>query len=207
MDNIQIAAVVIILLCICCSASISIYVMSSKKQVVTLPPITSPPTSPPTTLPQILPPTLLPRPTRATPTPTMASVKLPKIIDDINNKFSWQTMQNVGLRDVSELTFLRQCDKPWDAMYQIGCTIDGITEKSQIFGPVSSNNKQSPILRVGDYDENNMCAKLGGQLSVYRRRPNDKTMVDITSNLNNITNSQPYNKKDSLFIDDYNTDC
>ena len=137
----------------------------------------------------------------------MAFVKLPKIMDDINNKFSWQSMQNVGIRDISELGFLRQCDKPWNAMYQIGCTVEGITQKSQVFGPVSSNNKQSPILRIGDYDQMNMCAKLGGQLSVYRKRPQDKNMKDITSNLTDITNSKPYNKKDTLFIDDYNTDC
>ena len=137
----------------------------------------------------------------------MTSVKLPKIINDINNKFSWQSMKNVGIRDISELGFLRQCDTPWDAMYQIGCTVDGITQKSQVFGPVSSNNQQSPILRLGDYDQDNMCAKLGGQLSVYRRRPQDKNMKDITSNLTDITNSQPYNKKDSLFIDNYNSDC
>ena len=202
MDNVQVIVIisVIVLLCIC--SSVSVYFMTSKKAIVTTPP----PTLPPPTLPPIEMTTQSIASGRKTPSP-MASEKLPKIIDDINNKFSWQSMQNVGIRDISELGFIRQCDRPWGAMYQIGCTVDGITQKSQIFGPISSNNQQSPILRVGDYDQTNLCAKLGGELSVYRRRPEDKNMKDITLNLTDITNSQPYNKKDALFIDDYKSDC
>ena len=203
MDNVQVIVIISIILIFCICSSISIYFMTSQKKVIpTLPPTS---TLPPPTLPPSIEITL-PVSGRKTPLP-MTSVKLPKIINDINNKFSWQSMKNVGIRDISELGFLRQCDTPWDAMYQIGCTVDGITQKSQVFGPVSSNNQQSPILRVGDYDQTNLCAKLGGELSVYRRRPQDKNMKDITSNLTDITNSQPYNKKDSLFIDNYNSDC
>jgi hypothetical protein len=202
MDNVQVIVIisVIVLLCIC--SSVSVYFMTSKKAIVTTPP----PILPPPTLPPIEMTTQSIMSGRKTSSP-MASEKLPKIINDINNKFSWQSMQNVGIRDISELGFIRQCDRPWGAMYQIGCTVDGITQKSQIFGPISSNNQQSPILRVGDYDQTNLCAKLGGELSVYRRRPQDKNMKDITLNLTDITNSQPYNKKDALFIDDYKSDC
>ena len=203
MDNVQLVVIISIILLFLICSSISIYFITRKKEVIspTLQPSTLPPPTP--LIEQSTQPTV---PIKKTPSP-MAFVKLPKIMDDINNKFSWQSMQNVGIRDISELGFLRQCDKPWNAMYQIGCTVEGITQKSQVFGPVSSNNKQSPILRIGDYDQMNMCAKLGGQLSVYRKRPQDKNMKDITSNLTDITNSKPYNKKDTLFIDDYNTDC
>jgi len=201
MNNVQIIVIISIIVLLLICSIISIYFMTNKNKTI---PTTPPPTTlPTTTAPPTSPPIEIPLSSKKTPT----SVKLPKIIDDINNKFSWQTMQNVGIRDISELGFIRQCDKPWGAMYQIGCTVDGITQKSQVFGPVSSNNQQSPILRVGDYDEINACAKLGGQLSVYRRRPKDKNMKDITLNLTDITNSQPYNKKDALFIDDYNPDC
>lgn len=205
MNNVQVIVIISIIVLLCICSGVSIFFTTSKNKVAsTLPPspVITPPLPPPVTLPPP-PPVTLPVSIKKLPT----DVKLQKSIEDINNKFSWQSMQNVGIRDVSELAFIKQCDKPWGAMYQIGCTVDGITQKSQIFGPISSNNEQSPILRVGDYDQDNLCSKLGGQLSVYRRRPNDKNMKDITSNLTDITNSQPYNNKDVLFIDNYSPDC
>ena len=142
----------------------------------------------------------------AKPTPPVTE-RLPDSIKDLNNKFAWRSMQNVGERDLTELDFLKTCNKPWDAMYRIGCTIDGITYKSNIFGPVSEDNKQSPRLRIGDYGDNNLCTKNNGILSVYRQRPNDTDMIDITQYLKDTTGATMYNGKDALVVDDYLSDC
>jgi hypothetical protein len=122
-------------------------------------------------------------------------------------KLVWQSMKNVGDRDTNNLKFTKTCDVPWNGVYQVGCTIDGITAKSNIYGPVNNGNNQSPILRIGPYGTENLCSKLGGKVSVYRQRPNEDTMTDITQYLTNTTNTRPYNKKDPLFLDDYKADC
>ena len=156
------------------------------------------------TTPQIVTTTLPPSPT--VPVEDTTS-KLSRAINNIDAQFAWQSMKNVGDRDTNNLKFTKTCDVPWNGVYQVGCTIDGITAKSNIYGPVNNGNNQSPILRIGPYGTENLCSKLGGKVSVYRQRPNEDTMTDITQYLTNTTNTRPYNKKDPLFLDDYKADC
>ena len=95
------------------------------------------------------------------PSPTVpveeTSSKLNRIMDDINTQFAWKSMKNVGDRDIRDLKFNKTCLVPWNGVYQIGCTIDGVTVKSNIWGPVNDGNGQSPILRIGAYGNNNLC--------------------------------------------------
>ena len=206
MNYITIIIIVIVVLLVISSISVSAYFALKKNQPtpepVTTPMPTAAPTQPPITKPVV---TRRPRVT-VPPTPSV-SVRLPISIDDINSKFAWQTMQNVGERDQTELTFLKTCTKPWDAMYQVGCTIDGITYKSKVLGPVSDNTKQAPRIRVGDYGGYNICTKMGGELAVYRKRQIDDNMIDVTQYLKNKTADKMYDRKDALFVDDYLSDC
>lgn len=140
------------------------------------------------------------------PTPPVTE-RLPDSIKDLNTKFAWRSMQNAGERDLTELAFLKTCTKPWDAMYRIGCTIDGITYRSNVFGPVSDGTKQAPRLRIGDYGGDNLCTKNNGILAVYRQRPADPDMIDVTQFLKDSTGSTMYNRKDALVVDDYLGDC
>ena len=190
---------VIILLTLLISSSLSVYFTKSKPTTTPQPIVTTPP--PPTQ------PTTTPFLKNITTTSVPISNKLQQFQNDINNTFAWSSMENVGYKDTNELQFLRSCEKPWNALYQLGCVIDGVNVKSQLFGPVSNKNLQTPILRVGDYNTDNTCSKLNGQLFVYRKRPNDLNMIDITQNLRDITNTTAYNRKDPLFIDDYKPDC
>jgi len=198
-------AVAVLILVFLISSSISSAYSSFKSK----PPVTTtpPPIQVQETIQTPFIPTNTPFRKNITTTSVPISTKLQQFADDINNTFAWKSMENVGTRDTKDLDFLRSCDKPWNAIYQIGCKIDGVLTKSQVFGPVSDANLQSPILRVGAYGDDNLCSRLNGELFVYRMRPQDPHMIDVTQNLTNITNTQPYNRKDPLFIDDYDSDC
>lgn len=220
MNYIIIIVIVIVVLSLLLSVS-AYFVLNSKPELTPTPiPVTTPVVEQEDyelAITQAPKPTYIPRPTaqvtttlrpRVTvpPTPSV-SERLPDSIKDLNDKFAWQTMQNVGERDQTELTFLKTCTKPWDATYQVGCTIDGITYKSKKFGPVFDNNKQAPRLRIGDYGGNNICTKNNGTLSIFRQRPGDENMIDITQFLKDTTGSKMYNRKDALVVDDYLGDC
>ena len=101
MNYITIIIIVIVVLLVLSSISVSAYFALKKNQPtpepVTTPMPTAAPTQPPITKPVV---TRRPRVT-VPPTPSV-SVRLPISIDDINSKFAWQTMQNVGERDQTE---------------------------------------------------------------------------------------------------------
>jgi hypothetical protein len=206
MNYIIIIVIVIVVLLLLSSVSVSAYfALKSKQPTPTPAPVTTPAPAPAQQ--PITKPVVTKRPRITLPPRPPVSVRLPISVDDINSKFAWQTMQNAGDRDKTDLDFLKTCSKPWDAMYQVGCTIDGITYKSKILGPVSKDTQQAPRIRVGDYGGNNICTKMGGELAVYRKRQNDDNMIDITQYIKNKTADQMYDRKDALFVDDYLSDC
>jgi hypothetical protein len=218
MDTITIIIIVaVIIICLSCMSSSYMMVKYSPPPQTTSPPeqpeeIVTPPLDVTTTPPP--PPVVTTTTTTTTtlpPSPTVPveemSLKLNRITEDINTQFAWKSMKNVGDRDIRDLKFNKTCLVPWNGVYQIGCTIDGVTVKSNIWGPVNDGNGQSPILRIGAYGNNNLCSKLGGRISVYRQRPNENYMTDITQYLTDTTNTKPYNKKDPLFLDNYRADC
>ena len=117
-------------------------------------------------------------------------------------------------KNTNNLNYTLQCNKPWNAYYQIGCTLKDKgtstykTVYTNTFGPVRDGNWQGPNIRIAPDDENNSCSQLGGNLSVLRRRPSDgDNMVDVTPYLMNFDRTGPYNGRDPIFTDVYNIDC
>lgn len=151
--------------------------------------------------------------------PTPTSITLPtdkssdsnKLITDfqpnVNSIFAWQTIPSTSGKDLNGLSFSRKCSKPWNAYYQIGCKLNNKTVYSDRFGPVYNENWQGPNIRIDKAGDDHTCFKLGGELSVSRKRPNDKEMVDITPYLTNNDRTGPYNGRDSVFTDNYKIDC
>lgn len=206
--NTLIIVVVVVICLLSISSSYMSYMMvkySPPPAQITTTPMPQPIVTPQiVTTPEIVTTTLPPSPTVPV---EETSSKLNRIMDDINTQFAWKSMKNAGDRDVNDLKFTKTCSVPWNGVYQVGCTIDGVTAKSNIYGPINDGNNQSPVLRIGAYGNNNLCSKLGGRLSIYRQRPSENTMTDITQYLTDTTNTKPYNKKDPIFLDDYKADC
>jgi len=163
-------------------------------------------------------------PKSTTPSPSVTSTtlvqpeleKLTTVFQpEINNEIAWKNMPNAGNKNTNNLNYTLQCNKPWNAYYQIGCTLkDKSTSGSyktvytNTFGPVRDGSWQGPNIRIAADGENNSCSKLGGTLSVLRRRPSDgDNMVDVTPYLMNFDRTGVYNGRDPIFTDMYNMDC
>jgi hypothetical protein len=159
-----------------------------------------------------------PSTTTAGPSTTTAQPELEKLTSvfqpEINNNIAWKNMPNAGNKNMNNLNYTMQCNKPWNAYYQLGCTLKDKTTLlnktvySNTFGPVRDGNWQGPNIRIAADGENNSCSKLGGTISVLRRRPSDgDNMVDITPYLMNFDRTGAYNGRDPIFTDMYNIDC
>lgn len=169
----------------------------------------------------------IPTPQKSTPTltPTPSIISSPILQPELekltsffqpetNDNIAWKNMPNVGNKNTNNLQYTIQCNKPWNAYYQIGCTLKDKATSSykttytNTFGPVRDGNWQGPNIRIAPDGENNYCSKLGGTLSVLRRRPSDEgNMVDITPYLMNYDRTGPYNGRDPIFTDVHNIDC
>ena len=147
------------------------------------------------------------------PTPSIATTNniSDKLITDfqpnVNENFAWQTIPSTTGKDLNGLSFTKKCSKPWYAYYQIGCTLNNKTVYSDRFGPVYKENFQGPNIRIDKAGDNNTCFKIGGDLSVLRKRPLDNDMIDITPYLLNNDRTGPYNGRDPVFTDNYKIDC
>ena len=134
-----------------------------------------------------------------------------KLISDfqpsVNANFAWETIPSTKDKDLNNLSFTTKCSKPWYAYYQIGCKLNNNTVYSDRFGPVYKDNWQGPNIRIDKASRDHTCFKIGGELSVLRKRPSDNDMIDITSNLTNNDRTGPYNGRDSVFTDNYKIDC
>ena len=169
-------------------------------------------TSSPTSIPS---PTLTSSPTSVPVQPQPELEKLTTFFQpEINDNIAWKNMPNAGNKNMNNLNYTVQCNKPWNAYYQVGCTLKDKSTSTyktiytNTFGPVRDGNWQGPNIRIAADGENNSCSKLGGILSVLRRRPSDgDNMIDITPYLMNFDRTGAYNGKDPIFTDMYNIDC
>lgn len=163
-------------------------------------------------------PTITPTTTSTTPTTASVQIELEKLTTffqpEINDNIAWKNMPNAGNKNMNNLSYTLQCNKPWNAYYKVGCTLKDKststykTVYTNTFGPVRDGNWQGPNIRIANDGENNSCSKLGGTLSLLRRRPSDgENMVDVTPYLMNFDRTGAYNGRDPIFTDMYNIDC
>lgn len=126
---------------------------------------------------------------------------------NINTHSAWKGMNNAGNKNLNNLNYTIQCNKPWSATYTIGCNLNGKTVYSNPIGPVNYGNWQGPSIRLAEDGQQQYCSMNGGTLSVLRQRPGESTPTDITQYLTNYDGTGIYNGSDPIFIDRYNLDC
>jgi hypothetical protein len=145
--------------------------------------------------------------------------QLSSTVSDLTNKLSnvkginespedfqkWFSYQGAGI-DQGGVVWTKGCNGPWAGVYKIGCEANNTTVWSDELGPVTHWYWQGPHIRIGPNGWTK-CARHGGLVRVKRSRPQQK-WEDITDKVKSWgDNSKPFDRKTSIFYDNYKMDC